>query len=224
MSHKRTKPANAQRTYGILVGTVKDGKMDPKGKSPHFEIWVEAGGNYRIAVNVKSEDGSDVLAYFDSNYLKPTKLDLATRAAGTPGFNALKTGPQGEGLDYVRDNLFPLDKMSAIPAVGDGVTLGNLLDAQIKRAKADRQAVILVCGESFQDKGKDATFGFSPERGTHDIHMMQGNSGSFADDNRVNGDGALFIRFTGGETIALFIRFTTESINTDGQTGNPLAS
>ncbi|MBV9878560.1 MAG: hypothetical protein JO025_27765 [Verrucomicrobia bacterium] len=30
---------------------------------------------------------------------------------------------------------------------------------------------------------------------------MQGNSGNFADDNRVNGDGALFIRYGGGETI-----------------------
>ena len=51
--------------------------------------------------------------------------------------------------------------------------------------------------------------------------MMQGNSGSFANDNRVNGDGALFIRFKGGETVALFVRFTTESTSTDNTTGNP---
>jgi Uncharacterized conserved protein (DUF2278) len=50
--------------------------------------------------------------------------------------------------------------------------------------------------------------------------MMQGNSGSFADDNRINGDGALFIRFAGGETIALFVRFTTQSTTTDNR-GNP---
>jgi hypothetical protein len=27
MSHRRTKPAGAQRTYGILVGKIEDGKM-----------------------------------------------------------------------------------------------------------------------------------------------------------------------------------------------------
>jgi uncharacterized protein YukJ len=225
MSYMEKKPAAAQSTYGILTGTVKDGQIDPASdKSPHYEIWVEANGSYRVAVNVKSTDGSDVLAYFDSNFQQATKLDLPTRAAGRPGFTELKTGPNGQGLDYVRDNLFPLDQMTGIPPEGAGVTLANLLDAQIERAKADSQAVILICGDSFHDKGKDTTFGFSPEQGAHNIHMMQGNSGHFADENRVNGDGALFIRYAGGETVALFIRFNTESTTTDGQTGNPLTS
>ena len=51
----------------------------------------------------------------------------------------------------------------------------------------------------------------------HDIHMMQGNTGSFADDNRINGDGALFIRFAGGETVALFVRFSVQSTTTDNR-------
>jgi uncharacterized protein YukJ len=49
---------------------------------------------------------------------------------------------------------------------------------------------------------------------------MQGNSGKFADDNRINGDGALFIRFAGGETFALFVRFATQATETD-ENGNP---
>jgi uncharacterized protein YukJ len=220
MSHRRTKPKGQQRTYGLLVGTIKDGQMDPSGRSPHYEIWVSADQDYRIAVNVQSVDGSDVLAFFDAGFSNPTKLNLPERAAGSAGFTPLPTGSGGQGLDYLRDNLFPLDKMADIPGEGSGVTLANLLDAQIERAKADTQSVILVCGEFFQDPGSDQTFGFSPEKGVHDIHMMQGNSGSFASDNRVNGDGALFIRFAGGETVALFVRFTTESINTDDTTGD----
>jgi len=195
--------------------------MDASGKSPHYEIWVKADTDYRIAVNVQSVDGSDVVALFDPGFTAPTKLDLPTRAAGTPGFTALRTGSDGEGLDYLRDHLFPIDKMAEIPPEGAGITLANLLDGQIERAKADSQAVILACGEFFQDAGSDQSFGFSPERGVHDIHMMQGNSGSFADDNRVNGDGALFIRYAGGETIALFVRFTTQAIPTDDATGGP---
>jgi uncharacterized protein YukJ len=222
MSHRRTKPQGQQRTYGLLVGKVKDGQMDPSGRSPHYEIWVSADQNYRIAVNVQSVDGSDVLAYFDPTFSSPTKLNLPSRAEGPAGFTALRTGPGGQGLDFLRDNLFPLDKMADIPGEGAGVTLANLLDAQIERAKADSEAVILTCGEFFEDRGSDETFGFSPEKGVHDIHMMQGNSGSFASDNRVNGDGALFIRFKGGETVALFVRFTTESTTTDNSTGNPV--
>jgi uncharacterized protein YukJ len=221
MSHKRTKPSGQQRTYGILVGKIHDGQMDAGGKSPHYEIWVKADGDYRIAVNVQSVDGSDVLALFDPDFKEATKLNLPARAAGAQGFTSLRTGPGGEGLDYLRDNIFPVDKMASIPPEGAGITLANLLDGQIERAKADDDAVVLACGEFFRDQGSDATFGFSPERGVHDIHMMQGNSGSFATDNRVNGDGALFIRFTGGETIALFSRFTVQDIPTDDDTGAP---
>ena len=220
MTHARTKPASQQRSYGVLVGSIRDGQEDPAGHSPHYEIWVEADQNYRIAVNVRSVDGSDVLAHYDPNFTNPTKLGLAGLAAGAKGFTGLTTGPGGKGLDYLRDDLFPIDAMAPIPPDGQGVTLQNLLDGQVERAKADRSAVVIALGEFFQDGGSDSTFGFSPELGVHDIHMMQGNTGSFADDNRINGDGALFIRFTGGETIAEFVRFRGPSSTTDNR-GTP---
>ena len=223
MPHARTKPPTQQRSYGVLVDAIRDGQEDPDRHSPHYEIWVEADQNYRIAVNVRSVDGSDVLAHYDPDFTNPTKLGLAGLATGKRGFTQLQTGPGGKGLDYLRDDLFPIDVMALIPPGVQGitsVTLGNLLDAQIKRAKADRAAVVIAFGEFFQDRGRDATFGFSPELGVHDIHMMQGNRGSFADDNRINGDGALFIRFSDGETVALFVRFTTQSTMTDNR-GDP---
>ena len=220
MPHHRTKPPTQQRSYGVLVGTIRDGQEDPAGHSPHYEIWVQADRNYRIAVNVRSVDGSDVVAHYDPDFAKPTKRDLASLAAGKKGFTALPTGPGGAGLDYLRDDLFPIGAMAPIPPDGQGVTLRNLLDGQVERAKADRDAVVIAFGEFFQDPGRDQTFGFAPELGVHDIHMMQGNEGSFADDNRINGDGALFIRFAGGETVALFVRFSTQSTTTDDR-GDP---
>jgi len=223
MTHHRTKPPGQQRSYGVLVGTVRDGRKEPPGHSPHYEIWVQADTNYRIAVNVRSADGSDVLAHYDPNFAKPTKRDLASLAAGKKGFTALPTGPGGAGLDYLRDDLFPIDGMALVPPGVQpitAITLSNLLDAQIKRAKAHQGAVVIAFGEFFRDRGRDSTFGFSPELGVHDIHMMQGNKGSFADDNRINGDGALFIRFADGETVALFVRFTSQSTTTDDR-GNP---
>lgn len=210
--------AEQNRVYGVLVGQVKDGHIDPTGKTPHYEIWVTAGNaSYRAAVNVISQDGSEVMAYFDADYTSPNpqKLNLPALAGGAPGFKALSTGPNGQGLDYLRDNLFPLDKMAVIPPEGAGVTLQNLLDGQIQRAKTDSAAVAIVYGQYFQDPGADESFGFSPERGVHDIHMMQGDSGKYAEDVRQNGDGALFLRFTGGETVALFVRFSTQQITVD---------
>lgn len=206
----------AARTYGVLTGTVKAGRLDPSGASPHYEIWIVAGSaNDRVAVNVRSVDGSDVLVHYDPAYALPTKRDLSTLAAGPAGFTPLATGPDGDGLDYLRDGLFPLADMQPIPPDGSGVTLQNLLDGQIQRAVADPAAVAIAFGDGFSDPGTDATFGFSPANGVHDIHMMQGNSGSYAADNRINGDGALFVRFGDGTTLALFTRFTTQAVTTD---------
>jgi uncharacterized protein YukJ len=220
MTHRRTRPLGQQRRYGVLVGRIRDGQENPLGNSPHYEIWIEADRDYRIAVNVRSVDGSDVIAHYDPKFANPTKLDLPQLAAGNPGFTELSIGPGGEGLDYLRDGLFPVEAMAPIPPDGQGVTVSNLLDGQIERAKVDNAAVAIVCGQFFQDPGSDETFGFSPERGVHDVHMMQGNGGSFAEDNRINGDGALFIRFAGGETVALFTRFSAQSTATDDR-GDP---
>ena len=221
MTHRRMKPPTARRTYGVLVGHVVEGREYGGGRSPHYEILVRADGDYRLAVNVRSVDGSDVLAIINPAFAQATRLDLAARAAAPPGFTALATGPEGMGLDYVRDGLFPLDAMVPVPADGSDTGLSEQLTALVQAAAAQAGSVVLAVGEFFEDRGRDATFGFSPERGVHDIHMMQGNSGSFADDNRVRGDGALFLRAADGSMAALFVRFATQQITTDPSTGTP---
>jgi len=222
MTHRRMKPQGAQRTYGVLVGHVVRGQEFGGGRSPHYEILVQAAAEYRLAVNVRSVDGSDVLAYLDDRFTGPTRPDLAALAAGAAGFTPLATGPEGQGLDYVRDNMFPLDLMRPVPPEGGTDALGPELDSRIAAAAADPSSVVLAFGEFFQDPGSDETFGFSPERGVHDIHMMQGNGGNFADDNQVRGDGALFLRAADGSTVALFVRFDTQSLDTDPATGAPV--
>lgn len=224
MPHQRRKPAGAVRQYGVLVGSAVDGFESPDPKSPHYEIRIDGSRDYRIAVNVQSSDGSEVLAYFDPRFDQSKSLDLTPLLKGPRGFRALRTGPvDWQGLDYLRDKLFPLEAMEPIPAAGSSFSLSNLLDANIERAKADDSAVIIAFGEYFEDANQeDQYFHFSPERGIHDIHMMQGNSGEFASDNRVHGDGGLFLCFSGGQEIAaLFVRFETQSLQTDDDTGEP---
>ena len=132
-------------------------------------IWLRnipnTGRAAHSAVISRSVDGSDVIAHYDPNFTKPTKLDLAGLAAGAKGFRGLPTGPGGKGLDYLRDDLFPISAMAPIPPDGQGVTLSNLLDGQVERAKADQSAVVIAFGEFFQDPGRDQTFGFAPELG-----------------------------------------------------------
>jgi uncharacterized protein YukJ len=218
MAHQRFRQPTSKYTYGVLVGRITDGQENPGGKSPHYEILVDAAGTpYRIAVNIQSVEGSEVVAYFDRNYSGDTKLGLAALAAGPHAFKALTKGDGGNGLDYVRDNLFPLEQMKPIPPDGSGITLAALLDAQIERAKQDSLAVVIAVGDEFDDNQTTEQVGFALGRGVHDIHMMQGNIGAFEHDNRINGDGALFVRFSGGETIALFVRFDSQSTDTDGQ-------
>jgi len=222
MPHCRFRESTSKYVYGVLVGRITDGQENPGGKSPHYEILVDAAGKpYRVAVNIQSVEGSEVLAYFDRAYSEDTKLGLAALAGGTHGFTALTKGDGGQGLDYVRDNLLPLDQMRPIPPVGNGITLSTLLDAQIERAKQDALAVLIAVGDEFDDDQTTEEVGFALGRGVHDIHMMQGNTGQFEKDNRINGDGALFLRFSGGETVALFVRFASQSTDTDNN-GNPL--
>ncbi len=218
MSDERRAPA----TYGVLVGTIRDGREEP-GRSPHYDIWVEGNGDFRVAVNVRSQTGSDVFAFLTDNYTNATRRDLPSLAGGPKGFQPLATGAGGQGLDLLRDNLFDLSAMVQIPPDGPGATLAPDFDARINAAKTDSNAVLLAFGDFYQDGGSDTVFGFSPEKGVHDIHMNQGNSGSFAHDNRVNGDGALFIRYSSGSTFAFFARFTTQLLTTDPRTGNPVS-
>ena len=99
MVHHRTKPQGQSRKYSVLVGRIKDGQEDPEGagKSPHYEIWVDAAGvNYRIAVNVRSVDGSDVVAYYDPTFTGAAKLD--PRNAGYCGEARLIGGRPVRGV------------------------------------------------------------------------------------------------------------------------------
>jgi uncharacterized protein YukJ len=216
-----------QHPYGVLAGRARAGRFNDRGSSPHYEILVDTlrGTRFdlhRLVVNVRSMDGSAVLAYFSPDF---TAKDLSPLARAPFGFTALTTGPGGTGIDYARDGLFDIAKMEDIPdcapGSGNGLSLRNLLDAHVLRAVIDPGAVVIAYGQFFSARRRDPAFGFAHEQGLHDIHMMQGNYGRFAGDNRTHGDGALFIRYGTGTAIALFIRFALQVLPTDDATGDP---
>jgi uncharacterized protein YukJ len=210
-------PTFIDRQYGVLAGFVKDGLHDPTG-SPHYHIKVDANGKlFRVAIDFRSHGAGDLLAFFVPKLAGVTKFNIPALAENAPGFRPLRVGAQiGEGLDYLRDELFVLDHMQPIPAVIDSISLSNLLAAQIARAAHTPSARIVAFGQSFRDPGPDKIFHFSPGWALHDVHMMQGQTREERPGNQTYGDGALFLWFgEEKELAALFIRFAAQSLLSD---------
>ncbi len=214
-------------SYGVLKAKVVGfDRGSPNDKTPHFEIHATAAQkHYRLAVNVQSQQAPSEVLYlvnekFDADWLQ----DLKSMSAG---FKLLKKGDR-TALDYVRSGLFDPAKLKPLaPNVpGTDNDLEDLVEKHVKLAISSPGAMIYAFGSRFgPDKGKDKTFGFSPQLGVHDIHMNQGNSGSFANDDGVFQDGALLIQFPKKDQwTAIFLAFQSQSFHTDDRNGHRLAA
>jgi Uncharacterized conserved protein (DUF2278) len=213
-------PTFLDRQYGVVFGTAKDKLVNPVDPT-RYEIRLdcEAGTSFRVSVRVRSTTAAPIRAYISPALPRVTKFNIPALAITTPRFRPLEVGPQvGEGLDYLRDDLFDLANMEQIPEEPPGISLANLVDSIISRAVHTEGARVVAFGQAFKDSTPDKLFHFAPAWGMHDIHMMQGWSaqGQHAASNRVYGDGALFIWFPPErELAALFIRFDTQQLVTD---------
>lgn len=210
-------------TYGVLKGKVV-GKSSgtPGDKTPHYEIHVTASGkDYRVAVNVQSQMApSEVLFFVDENFQPPHEAELKSLSGD---FTPL--GKKDDiAIDYVRSGLFDHTQMTPLPAnvPGQDNDLEELVDKHVTQAMTKPGAMIYAFGAKFGPQGgKDKEFGFSPQLGVHDIHMNQGNSGTFVKDDGVFQDGALMIHLPqGNQWIAIFLAFQSQSFQTDDQTGH----
>jgi uncharacterized protein YukJ len=224
----------SKHKYGALRGRVVASAEERNDHaSPHYQIMAIADGDpWRIAVNVKSTDkgkgGPDrsiVLYRIIDDFRHPI---LRTVKQFEEGFHTIAAGSENGGLDFLRGNLFDPKDMRLLPPdlPGDGNDLNDLIDAQVERAKDDRDATIFAFGQPWGPENKpDKTFKFKPNRGIHDIHMNQGNprAGGHAGDNGVWHDGGLFFWFPGADRwSAVFLAFQSQSWHTDDHTGNPI--
>ena len=80
-------------------------------------------------------------------------------------------------------------------------------------------SVVYAVGTKWRpEKGKpDQYFKFTPGNGIHAIHMNQGNSGEYKNDNGVYQDGALFIEYPQDKWRAFFFAFQLQSFETDAK-------
>ena len=207
--------------YGVLVGRVSDRQLATPKKN-HYEVRVEAAGaSYRIAVNVQSQDKSEVLYRVVDDFQHPMTAQLAALADGR---HPLPSTPGGLALDFTREHLVARAEMEALPlsAPGTDNDLNDKIDKYVTNAMTSAAPRIYAFGSYFIDPGKrDPYFGFNPGQGIHDVHFNQGNSGAFKKDNGVFQDGALLFHFPDqNRWSAIFLAFQTQSWQTDAQ-GNP---
>ena len=211
--------------YGLLVGRPLHG-VPGRGTKAHYQVHVvDDTTEYRIAVNVKSQLAPSEVEYLvDDDFRHPITAALRGRA---PGFYRLGHQPTDGGLDYIRGNLFDRTRMRPLPMnlPGPDDDLNDHLDRVMQAAIAEEDALIYAFGQRWgpEDDARDKIFGFLPGNGIHDIHMNQGNSGRFVDDDGVWQDGGLLAYFPSVDRwTAIFLKFQSQTWHTDDRTGHQI--
>jgi len=191
------------------------------GKNPHYHVRLKTdSGIFEVALNIQSEDGSEVLYAIDHAFVPPAKDALLAAAMDK---TELQSEPGGLALDYVRETVNGLAMVDrntmqllpqSFPAGHRHNDLNNEVVDLLNRATADPNGTVYAFGDAFADPNS---------QGIHDIHMNQGNpAGAHSQDNGVWQDGGIFVHLPAADQwIAIFIAFQTQSWQTDDN-GDPL--
>ena len=215
------------RNYGVLAGRVVESRAEQGAASPHFEIRVQAGvSEFRAAVNVLSRQAPSELLYLaDEDFQHPI---LSALPRLPDGFTPVLSSPGGFALDFIRGNLFDRSAMRALPPSSPGPDndLAEKLEHFVDRARVERDARLYVFGERWgPDAAPDEVFKFVPGNGVHDVHMNQGNSETFAEDDGVWQDGGLLLNFPSRlQWVGIFLAFQSQAWHTNDQTGHALVT
>jgi uncharacterized protein YukJ len=211
--------------YACLKGR-PIGNRIATSRKPHYQVHISANGvHYRIAINVQSNDGSEVEYLVRSHFLHPLTDSLSSLAQGRI---EVGSAPGGIALDFIRGNLAQPWEFVPLPMTASGPDndLNEKLDAYVQRAMSDEAAMIYAFGEPWgpEPQKADDYFGFLPGDGTHDIHMNQGNPpGPFASDNGPWQDGGLIFEFPNEQQwVAVFLKFQSQAWHSDDAGGGPI--
>jgi uncharacterized protein YukJ len=204
--------------YGVLRGRPDRWVREDDEATPHLQIRLldSTGQPWRIAVNVQSDTGAEVVYWLvDPLQGHPMLAGLADRPTG---FSGGSPSPAG-ALDYVRAPLFDWHEGTALPATGRASAddLQDLLELYLQHCK-DAGGELYAFGVRFDrnlHKPIDVEFGNTDGlHGVHDIHLNQGNAGPHAEDNGAWHDGGLILAHP-DRHIGLFLGFQTQRVPTD---------
>jgi uncharacterized protein YukJ len=204
--------------YGVLRARPDRAKREDGESTPHLQIRaVDATGQpWRVAVNVQSDDGSEVVFWIVDPLLGHPIL--AALSATPSGFTTTAAN-SAESLDFVKAPLFDWTLGRALPPSGSANAddLQDLLSLYLDQCKA-AAGELYAFGAKFDQnlhKPIDAEFGNTDGlHGLHDIHLNQGNVGAHAHDNGPFHDGGLLLSFP-DRILGVFLAFQTQRIPTD---------
>ena len=204
--------------YGALRGKPDRYKREDNTSTPHLQIRVvdASGQPWRIAVNVQSNTGSDVV-FWVVDPLAGEPL-LASLPSLQSGFTSVARNA-GHALDFVKAPLFDWPLGRVLPPSGNASAddLQDLLSLYLDQCK-NAGGEIYAFGSKFDQnlhKPIDLEFGnLDGLHGIHDIHLNQGNVGSHAQDNGTFHDGGLVLAFP-DRYVGLLLAFQTQRIPTD---------
>jgi len=211
--------------YGVLRAGLDRWVREDDQSTPHLQIRAldQAGQPWRVAVNVQSDTGSEVVYW-----LVDPLLDhpiLAGLSALPTGFSTATRSPAG-ALDYVRAPLFDWRAGTALPASGSASAddLQDLLALHLQQCKT-AGGEVFAFGTKFDrnlHKPIDAQFGNTDGlHGIHNVHLNQGNTGRHAGDNGALQDGGLILAHP-DRHVGLFLAFQSQGVPTD-DAGRPTA-
>lgn len=213
------------KNYAVLKGRPINNRF-ATGANPHYQVLVSENGTlHRIAINVRSQDGSEVQFLVRSRFEHPITDLLAELPEG---LHATPSQPGGVALDFIRANLMQPWELVPLPlsASGPDNDLNEKIDVYVQRAMSDEESAIYAFGETWgpENDKADKYFGFKPGRGIHDIHFNQGNPpGPFAASNGPWQDGGLIFQFRGeGLWVAIFLKFQSQAWHSHDGDGDPI--
>jgi len=218
----------ADKSYSVFSGRVVDRQPETWGKTPHYHILLEGGGQrFRVAINTRSGTShsrqSDLLYFADDDF----RHDITLRLAGVAdGEIAVQSRPGGLALDYQRGGMFDRRHMRRIPAnrLGPRNDLVDELDFYVERLRTDPTSRLHAYGTRWGPElhTPDHIFGFTPGNGIHDVHMNQGNRDEHWHDNGIWSDGGLIFHEPSQDCwSSIFLAFQAQSWHTDDR-GEPV--
>jgi uncharacterized protein YukJ len=210
--------------YSVLKAKAVDSRF-ASGSNPHYQVRaVDDTAEYRIAINVQSQDKSNLEYVISSHWNHPIQDNLQELPFGIRG---IESRPGGLALDYIRGNIIDPRLFIPIPMSlpGPDNDLNEKLDHYVQRAMADENSVLYSFGATWGPENKrDKIFGFQPGSGIHDIHMNQGNDTRHSGDDGVWQDGGLVFHYPGQDQwVGIFLRFQSQAWHTDDVTGHTIA-
>lgn len=208
-------------SYGVWSATPTIFTAQRTGSSPHGILTFTDSTSTYISttadINVKSTTTDTRLVYWNNAaFTNPITSQLAELKPGFTSLASAPTGTSGTRLDLLRGGLETLSSGQVLETSvkGEGNDIVDDLTTIFNNAITEK-ATVYIWGSQYVDNGSVA--------GIHDIHMNQGDSGSFTSDNGTWQDGSFILHFPDGHYEAVFLAFAEQYTQTDDG-GQPITT